>query len=140
MEKVSGSELLHFPPPAVIAILYRGIILVVIMAQTLLVTSAADWKTGNRDGGEYIRREVNILSLTNHDISSMSSICYLVHNELDKQNQKQFKLNFIFKIIDILLFKNVYSKSSYTKFIKSSFNCIIYNDVLGMFVCFSVVI
>lgn len=63
--------------------------------------------TDNRDGGEYIRREVNILSLTNHDISSMSSVCYLVHNELDKQNQKQFILNFIFKIIDILLFINV---------------------------------
>jgi hypothetical protein len=47
--------------------------------------------TGNRHGGEwgYIRREVNILSLTNRDISSMSSVWYLVHNELDKQNQKQ---------------------------------------------------
>jgi len=45
--------------------------------------------TGNRDGGEYMRREVNILSLPNHDISTMSSGCYLVHNELDKQNQKQ---------------------------------------------------
>jgi hypothetical protein len=38
--------------------------------------------TGNRDGGEYFRRKVNILSLTNHDISSMSSVCYLVHHEL----------------------------------------------------------
>jgi len=64
--------------------------------------------TSIRDGGEYFRREVNILSLTNNDISSMSSVCYLVHNELDKQNQKQqFILNFIFKIIYILVIINV---------------------------------
>jgi hypothetical protein len=81
------------------------------MAQTLLVTNAVDWKTqvtGMERRGEYIRREVNILSLSNRDISSISSVWYLVHNELDKQNQKQsFILNLIFKIVDILLFINV---------------------------------
>ena len=98
---------------------------------------------GSRDRGEYIRREVNILSLTNHDISSMSSVCYLVHNELDKINQKQqFILNLIFKIVDILLFMNVQSKSVIMHHVylhiwyhaESIFNCIIYND-LCMYVC-----
>jgi len=40
--------------------------------------------------------------------SQCHQVCYLVHNELDKQNQKQqFILNLIFKIVDILLFINV---------------------------------
>jgi hypothetical protein len=78
------------------------------MAQTVGNKRCGLEHTGNGDGGEYFRRKVNTLSLTNHVISSMSSVCYLVHNELDKQNQKQqFILNFILKILDILVFINV---------------------------------